>query len=504
MTPQEAANDALNTTLIDVQSLMKRCMKLKEADPETFRLSDEIARRVAKDLKLYAGTATSFSPLLLSCAAIIRQCSKAGTFESVPDWTSVAEDDPRIKTHPRFEKTLGYRRPSLVEVPADLDPQDAASASATAVPSAAPVSPTSAPPALPASQSLDNLIAAPAAEHKLVSPAPDPMAAGVQSPPHLPVKFNLFVAGTKKKSGMVAPQVGNTKKRKAEDEDTDVDDPKSHPPSSKPRQKRKKKFLSADEDKVCTGTIYVKSNAASDKDSDAAGPDLSDAADDESFLEVETRPAEWGQDSQIATPWKHSIRYHPRQCDKCTKLDIPCVVLPDKKFGYTRLACANCDHMKITCAIDGVGVRQRMQAKAAAATSKPARNSGTRMKTSRAISKTPGKRSLAQPPRVELDVIEEKKQQPGPPVSAPMRKVPTVGTSRRPAQDDQPAPENRADPEPTARDILQSIHDLGRRLDLLATNERVDALEVRVRSVENILHQRLDALEQRLNASDAR
>ncbi|KAG1787245.1 hypothetical protein EV424DRAFT_1356584, partial [Suillus variegatus] len=281
MTPQEAANDALNTTLIDVQSLMKRCMKLKEADPETFRLSDEIARRVAKDLKLYAGTATSFSPLLLSCAAIIRQCSKAGTFESVPDWTSVAEDDPRIKTHPRFEKTLGYRRPSLVEVPADLDPQDAASASATAVPSAAPVSPTSAPPALPASQSLDNLIAAPAAEHKLVSPAPDPMAAGVQSPPHLPVKFNLFVAGTKKKSGMVAPQVGNTKKRKAEDEDTDVDDPKSHPPSSKPRQKRKKKFLSADEDKVCTGTIYVKSNAASDKDSDAAGPDLSDAADDE-------------------------------------------------------------------------------------------------------------------------------------------------------------------------------------------------------------------------------
>ena len=46
MTPQEAANDALNTTLIDVQSLMKRCMKLKEANPETFRLSDEIARRV--------------------------------------------------------------------------------------------------------------------------------------------------------------------------------------------------------------------------------------------------------------------------------------------------------------------------------------------------------------------------------------------------------------------------------------------------------------------------
>ncbi|KAG2054019.1 hypothetical protein BDR06DRAFT_996834 [Suillus hirtellus] len=406
----EAANNALNTTLIN-----------------------------AKDLKLYAGTATSFSPLLLSCAAIIRQCSKAGTFESIPDWTSVTEDDPRIKTHPRFEKTLGYCCPSLVEVPADLDPQDAASASVTTVPSAAdPISPTSALPALPASQSLNNPIAALAVEHKLVLLVPDLMAAGVQSPPHLSVKFNLFVAGTKKKSRRAAPQVSNTKKRKAKDEDTNVDDPKSHPPSLKPRQKRKKKFLSADEDKVCTRTIYVKSNAASDKDSDAAGPDLSDVVDDESFLEVETR------DSQITMPWK---------CDKCTKLDIPCIVLPDKKFRYTRLACANCNHMKITCAIDGVSVRQRMQVKVAMATSKPARNSRMHMKTSHVISKTP-----------------EKKQQPGPLVGAPMCTVPTVGTSR--------APENHADPEPTARDILQSIHDLGRRLDLLATNERVDALEL--------------------------
>ena len=46
MTPAQSANDALNATLADVQSLMKRCMKFKEADPETFRLSDEIARRV--------------------------------------------------------------------------------------------------------------------------------------------------------------------------------------------------------------------------------------------------------------------------------------------------------------------------------------------------------------------------------------------------------------------------------------------------------------------------
>ncbi|KAG2053183.1 hypothetical protein BDR06DRAFT_972431 [Suillus hirtellus] len=369
MTPQEAANDALSTTLIDVQSLMKHCMKLKEANPETFRLLDEIA------------------------------C----TFESVPDWTSVAEDNPRIKTHPRFKKTLGYHCPSLVEVPANLDPQDAASSSATAVPSAAdPVSPTSALPALPASQSLSNPIAALAIEHKLVSPVSDPMAVGIQSPP--PIKFNLFVAGTKKKSRRAAPQVGNTKKRKAKDKDTDVDDPKLHPPSSKPRQKRKKKFLSADKNKVCTWTIYVKSNTASDKDSDAAGLDLSDAADDESFLEVETRPAEWGQDSQIAMPWK-----------------CQCQAENASEGGHGNIKAS-----------------QKLR-------------------------------------NVHEDILHDL-QDPG--------EEATAGSAGQCAH-------------------VHSPNCWSRRLDLLATNERVDALEVRVHSVENILHQRLDALEQKLNTSDA-
>ncbi|KAG2094240.1 uncharacterized protein F5147DRAFT_840366 [Suillus discolor] len=58
------------------------------------------------------------------------------------------------------------------------------------------------------------------------------------------------------------------------------------------------------------------------------------------------------------------------------------------------------------------------------------------------------------------------------------------------------------DPEPTGRDIMQGIHNLGRRLDLLVTNERVDALDARVGMVEEIFGRRLTALEQHLNASD--
>jgi hypothetical protein len=128
------------------------------------------------------------------------------------------------------------------------------------------------------------------------------------------------------------------------------------------------------------------------------------------------QPALWGQDSHIATPLQashsaydchniltilqYSVRHHPRKCDKCRKLDIPCLVLPDKKFGCTRLACANCDQMKITCAINGVGVRERLQAKTAVAASNPPKHSGTRIPKSRA--KTPGRSSrktnLAPPP----------------------------------------------------------------------------------------------------------
>ncbi|KAG1823317.1 hypothetical protein EV424DRAFT_1538472 [Suillus variegatus] len=116
--PPEAANDALNVTLAIVQSLMKRCIKVKEGNPKALKLSDEIARRVARDLKLYAGTATSFSPLLLSCATIIRQYSRGSAFQSVPDWTSITDDDPRIKDHPQFQKTVDYHPPSVLDVPA--------------------------------------------------------------------------------------------------------------------------------------------------------------------------------------------------------------------------------------------------------------------------------------------------------------------------------------------------------------------------------------------------
>ncbi|KAG2108988.1 uncharacterized protein F5147DRAFT_652566 [Suillus discolor] len=491
MISQEAANDALDTTLAAVQSLMKRCMKLKEADPETLRLSDEIARQVAKDLKLYAGNATSFSPLLLSCAAVIWQHSQGGTFESVPDWTSVAADDPRIKSHPQFKKTVDYRPPSVLDV--------SLLATSSAIPTTFPTPPphivppltTSALASMP-SRADPDIIAKPVAEPKQSShlrARKNPPLFGRQAGP--PARFHHLYVDKITQRGVF--EVGDSKERKADYEDMDgavvIEIPKSPSPSQQPL-KKKRKFKSNVETRP-TRIIYVKPKlkallpVTTDKDVPLG--------DDQGFRDAETlsKPAEWGSDAYIATPCQHSVRYHPRKCDKCTKLDIPCIVLLDKKFGCTRLACANCDLMKVNCVIDGVGVRKRMQAKAAAAASNSAEHSGTCIRKSRMIS------------RVKLNIAEEAEQQPGLPADVLMKTLAIISTSQRPKQGDQFAPTNRANPKPTARDILQGIQDLGRKFDLLATNERVDTLDVRVHSVETILHQRLDALEQRLNASDA-
>ncbi|KAG2086814.1 uncharacterized protein F5147DRAFT_781510 [Suillus discolor] len=371
--PPEQANQALNITLATLQSLMKRCIKVKEGDPEALRLSDGIARCVAKDLKMYGGNTTSFSPQLLSFAAVVRENSKGSTFESVPDWTSITDNDPCIKSHPRFDKTVDYLPPSLN----DLVIATATTNPPTTITTPTTVVPPSTQAALPSMPSLmeSDILAGPEAETNGSSglwkgDAEDPPIP-IDTPASLPAKYNLFVASTKKRKLVV--------------EDTDaavaVAQNKLPSPSEEPVKKRKK----------------VESQPI-------------------------TKPAVWGLDSDIVTPWKHSVRYHPWQCDKCAKLDIACIVLPDKKFGYTRLACKNCDSMKISCAIDGVGVRQRLQVKAVKASS-----------------------DLPQQSKPSNIVQHEEKK-------------PNVLLGRVQS----PAPTNLLEPEPTAREILQGIQDLGK------------------------------------------
>ncbi|KAG2100187.1 uncharacterized protein F5147DRAFT_777094 [Suillus discolor] len=476
--PPEVANDALNDTLAVVQSLMKWCIKVKEGDPEALRLSDEIARRVAKDLKLYSGDATSFSPQLLSFATVVRQHSKAGAFENVPDWTSITNDDPRIQSHPRFEKTVHYCPPSTLSIPAIATSTDIPATAPTTPALIVPPSAASTPPSMP-SHTVPGLVTKPAVEPKrslqLRSCKNPPVLARFSTGP--PARFlHLYMSEAEKKQFLEA---GGSNKRKAEDQDADGAVVVAN-------KKRKSK---SDVEQEPTGVIYAPNSlplqelppVATDKDVPLVA--------DKGFRDVEARVCDFS-DSDVATPWQHSVRYHPRQCDKCAKLDIACLVLHDKKFGYTRLACANCDNKKITCAIDGVGVRQRLQGKAAKASSDAPK--GPKKSKSRAVSKT----LAAHPSRSQWSIVVHEGAE-----KKPMEVLP--GRPQMQPEHGQSAPTNLLEPEPTAREILQGIQDLGRRLDLLAANEQVDALEVRVGSVETNLLKWLDKLEQRLNESDA-
>ncbi|KAG2046018.1 hypothetical protein BDR06DRAFT_977794 [Suillus hirtellus] len=119
-------------------------IEVKENDPEALRLLDEIARCMAKDLKMYGRCATSFLPQLLSFAAVVRENSKGSVFESVPDWTSITDDNPCIKSHPHFDKTIDYHPSSLNDlstntVTADL-PTTLTMPTTTALPSTQAVS----------------------------------------------------------------------------------------------------------------------------------------------------------------------------------------------------------------------------------------------------------------------------------------------------------------------------------------------------------------------------
>ncbi|KAG2086818.1 uncharacterized protein F5147DRAFT_659117 [Suillus discolor] len=479
MTPSEIANKALDSTLEVVQLLMKCCMKLKESDPATLIISDEIARWVAKDLKLYGGTPTSFSPQLLSFAAIVRQHSKAGKFVSLPDWNSMMENDQRIKTHPLFHKTVGYR-PSLTHP--DAEPEPSMSSSTVL---------------LEPHSTSGTVVETCMPQHLVASKAPH-LIQSLHVVPEVQLRTSEWISPV---APVVEPMMSGVRSTI-----TPMVIPEPSPPVSMP-----------------PGTVGQNMGNIG-----TVRPDMppSNFVDERGFWHAETRPAGWGLDATVATAVEHSVHYHPRKCDKCIKMNVPCIVLPDKKFGCTRLACANCDEMKITCAIDGAGVWQRLQAKAQGAAMKtginaPLKHSRMHAPKSRAAVTTPfvsapaktTKLSRRSSSLVLQKVVPDNpliEVEQGPMNLMPEKAPPNMQLFRSlqlpPVDMLAPVlpsvPATPSEPEPTARAILQSIHDLGRRFDLLATNERMDALDMRVDSVERRISLRLTVLEEWFTVSN--
>ncbi|KAG2052604.1 hypothetical protein BDR06DRAFT_972984 [Suillus hirtellus] len=570
MTPSEIANDTLQATLETVQSLMKRCLKLKESDPGTLTLLDEIARCLAKDLKLYGGSATLFSPKLLSCAAIVQEHSKASIFVSLPNWKTIIDDDPCIKSHLWFHKTLDYRPSTFAEPQLTMEMAESTVKTLSEsirppqlgswkVMQPVPLAGNEVLPRIPRLQTLGVLVTELMRSDIRSNAIPPlvflPLTCLPRSIAPAMVRHGIHAAGSMKTQTTAQPR---KRKRKVEESDNDGKEAEvihgctPTPISQKLIRKRKKKFMLDEGDNGDTGTTHVKvtltHKTVSVKTFNAGAPnnilaDMSatDLVNDKGFWDEKTRPVGWGLDSNITTTMEVgkqanlSVRYHPRQCNKCVKLKVPCIVLLDKKPGCIRLVCANCDEMKITCTIDGIGVWQRLQVKAKEAADEPKINPLSKRPRSHAKKSRPAAKNLAKSTPAKTmkpatrwsshvaqtvtmdDPLNEQptNSRPKHPALLVPQNIQMSDPSKQsemglpeiisiPAPLQPPGPTNLPVPEPSGSDILRSIQDLGKRFDLLATNEWVDALDARVDSVEDRFGWRLMVLENQITASDAR
>ncbi|KAG2108210.1 uncharacterized protein F5147DRAFT_652931 [Suillus discolor] len=253
------------------------------------------------------------------CAAVVQQYSKAGIFQALLDWTTVADDDLCIKHHPQFHKTVNYRH-----LTSSGDTEHTASGRADAEATAS-MSPScdilmsrfianNQDPAV-AKHVLSTMTREPVSplatlfNKVLVTPSPttplEPLTPLCPSTAASPSKEHLRAMGNRTQPKTIG-QHGKRKDRQTEDYVVDETDHKA----------------SSSTAHAVAGPVKAMS---------------SNTVNDIGFWDVDTRPAGWGCDSTIATL---------AECDKCIKLDIPCIVLPDKKYGFTRL--------------DGVGVQARL------------------------------------------------------------------------------------------------------------------------------------------------
>ncbi|KAG1721906.1 uncharacterized protein EDB91DRAFT_1256311 [Suillus paluster] len=177
MSSAQDANDALDLVSDKIARLITQSEKLKQGDAAAKSLAHEIAITLVGAFAQYGNAVTSFAPRLLSCAVEIQDNSSLnGKLRGLPDWTQISDDDPHIRVHPLFHKTVGYTRP------AGPSTQEARLAS--------PV-----PPATTSTREASMTLS------PITSPTPTP------SPPPAPApKHNLFVPGTKRKASTPDPE----------------------------------------------------------------------------------------------------------------------------------------------------------------------------------------------------------------------------------------------------------------------------------------------------------
>ncbi|KAG1841469.1 hypothetical protein C8R48DRAFT_679268 [Suillus tomentosus] len=327
MSTSQHANAALDAAMEDIRHLMVRLMKLQVGHPNTMVFAHEITKIIAKSLREHGEAATSFSPMLLSCAAEI--CDHCDTKN---------RDTARLVFRP-------HGRPAYCDSP-------------TIHQDSLPTPPTIAtpPPAV-------------MAPSPILAPAPIKASGPAGEAP----KFNLFVAGTKRKAeGPGADpreddQVTKTKRKSMKTNPEPWEDTARL--SKRRKVVRSKKFVSDDESadgeviiikRPGTSVLAAKNAPAEHVEPlpDAGSGSTISILTDVNELQVDQpsradspviRPDDWSDDDTIATTEWPSQRLHPSICVRCIKEDRPCLVRLGRKIGEVCKTCPACEDKKVKC-----------------------------------------------------------------------------------------------------------------------------------------------------------
>ncbi|KAG2756753.1 hypothetical protein P692DRAFT_20868400 [Suillus brevipes Sb2] len=275
--------------------LMTRSNKLKVGDPVAKTLAHEIAMALTTTFAQHGNAATSFSPLLLSCMAELRdKMGPNSRLAALPDWNTISDCDPWITSHPLFPKTVGYAQPTLA-IPPPAAPRPPS-----------PLTPTPATPATP-------------------TPTPAPAVTWVPG--------KLFAWGIAKCS---APMPDDDDDKVVKVEEPAPKKQKTRPSQATsrahPKWAKSAAIVIHDyEEPPADWVVFVKNKTN-------AGPREKPPAP-----EVVNDDAPEGDDSE-GTEHLFGI-----QCEWCIRDDVPCAVILGKKLGEVRKCCRNCDEKKMKC-----------------------------------------------------------------------------------------------------------------------------------------------------------
>ncbi|KAG1789223.1 hypothetical protein EV424DRAFT_1355830 [Suillus variegatus] len=492
MTP-EAANDALNTTLATLQSLIKCCIHLNQDDQEALKLSDEIARRVP-----LCDNTPRMAPFKLcptgTLWSTMTHASRA-THASTRRWTTVLSLQLELFPHWRFKLPGRHLSSGLLTVPAAVGPF-MKQAPAVEVDST-PLSP------LPAYLELEPLT---------------PLAPSVASATPSTTRHKLFVPGNISKKVKVTPHPRNDKKRKAEEDDTDsADAPRCPTGSLKPNLKKIKKLPSHDGQNKLRKTRNGTTKAGL----------LTVAHTSPMHLVADIGQGSIAVRQDLKIYWTWKLRMPSTRpliiVSGTQKLGLVIGVWIQQLLQQWSIPFATI-HENVTNARNQASLALSYQTKrldAHDSFAQIATGQSEMLKKDSPAPLTMPAVPLSTPAVKEITEHGDVEEQPinstvtpaevmlFSPIAKPgqtsqVEQVHPMGVDHLVEEADQPmGVDHPAEQEPTAKDILQAIWDLGNKFDLLATNERVDALDAKVNSVEEVFGHWLTTLERLIKSSNA-